>query len=262
MTVPSLSAHQIAPLLRTQLFGRNILCFAALDSTNREARRRASELPSGSVLIADEQTAGRGRFGKQWVSPAGEGLWMTALCRPEPKAAVGLFTLMAGLAACKALRAETGLDIRIKWPNDLIANERKLCGILGEILTAGSQGSTVIFGIGVNVSQTAFAPELSQTATSLYLQTGQLYDRSVLTAAVLNGLDEAYHDLVTRSRNKELIADCSALCATLGREVRVIRPDGEMTGKAHSIAADGALCVQTERGLIHVYAGEVSIRSV
>ena len=254
----SLSAADIEPLLHTRLFGRDILCFSTLDSTNREARRRADALSSGTVLIADEQTAGRGRFGRQWLSSAGEGLWMSVLFRPEIE--TSLLTLMAGVAACQALRAQTGLPVGIKWPNDLMINGRKVCGILGEILTGGE--NTVILGLGINVSQTVFAPELAHTATSLRMQTNRIYDRAPLAAAVLNVLDEAYHDLLKEKGASALVGACSALCITLGQEVRVMRPDGTMTGKADSIAIDGALRVQTDQGLVSVYAGEVSVRDL
>jgi BirA family biotin operon repressor/biotin-[acetyl-CoA-carboxylase] ligase len=214
----------------------------------------------GLAVLAESQTRGRGRLGRTWVSPPGKGLWLSVLLRPElrPSAATQL-TIAAAVALRRAVRALTGLEAEIKWPNDLLAGGRKVAGILTELSAELDRVRHVILGLGVDVNLTAadLPPELHATAGSLRLAAGQPVDRPALAAALLLELDRAYRD-VREGRFPALAEAWEEACVTLGRHVIVDVGPRRMEGRAEALDAEGALLVRTEHGhLERVVGGDV-----
>ena len=162
---------ELASMLHTQWIGTRLVYFDETDSTNTRARKLAEEgAPHGTLVVADRQTAGKGRRGKSWVSPAGTGIWMSMVLRPSmsPMSA-SMLTLIAGLAVVRGVKESTGLEAMIKWPNDAVLNGKKICGILTEMSTEVECIRYVIPGIGINVNMDGFPEEIKATATSARL---------------------------------------------------------------------------------------------
>lgn len=224
-------------------------------STNADvvtaARAGAGE---GLVLATEWQQAGRGRLGRTWSAPPRSGLTFSVLLRPTvPAASLGWLPLLAGLAAASALSRVTGVDLRLKWPNDVLAGERKLAGILAERM-----GDAVVLGIGVNV--TLRRDELpTATATSLALEGAEALDRDTLLRAVLRDLDRGYAGFVGhRGDPAGVRAAYRSASATLGREVRVLLPgDATLAGHATDVDEQGRLVVTGPHGSTAVAAGDV-----
>lgn len=241
-----------------------IIYLDEIDSTNREARRLGDVGASeGTVVIADRQTGGKGRLGRTWFSPAGMGIWMSILLRPElPSERVSGITLMAALSACRAIRSATGLNTQIKWPNDLVIEGKKVCGILTEAAVSDGQLKYAVLGIGVNVNQNEFPGDLPH-AWSLAMTAGHELDRKGLIECCLRCLKEDYERYVQSGDLRQLRREYEAYLVNLDRPVRVLSPEGEWTGVAKGITDGGELVVLNDRGeTIAVNSGEVSVRGV
>jgi BirA family transcriptional regulator, biotin operon repressor / biotin---[acetyl-CoA-carboxylase] ligase len=229
-----------------------VLRYESLPSTNTELARMASEgAAEGVAVLADEQTAGRGRLQRAWSSPKGAGLYFSILLRPRiPVDRWPLITFMAALAVGDALQEATGLRTDIKWPNDLLSGERKICGILSEAIETPA-GRAVIVGIGINLTQSAF-PE----ATSVAEATGVKPDREAILAALLSALTRWYSLL--NEREKIVAAWSSRSSYATGRLVQVNNGDELWRGTTCGVEPDGALRLRTVSGEIKVLrAGDV-----
>lgn len=240
-------------------FGCRIVSLPSVDSTNEEAKRQGDAgAPHGSVFVADEQTGGKGRLGRRWVSAPGSGLWFSILLRPDvlPSEITGI-TLLSAVAVCRGIQALTGCEARIKWPNDVVIGTKKVCGILTELSAEMEHVHYLIPGIGVNTSNGAFPPELSDRATSLKMETGQDIRRAVLLGKILEEFEELYNRYGVSSFPEEY----RSLCVSLGRPVSLQRGGRKLTGTAVGIAPDGALLVRTQEGEeIAVTSGEVVVQ--
>lgn len=193
----SIDATALQLALDTTVFGRKAVLLASTLSTQGDVLKLAEQgQAEGAVVIAEEQTGGRGRFGRQWFSPPGKGIWMSVLLRPDlPLQHTPQLTLLTGVAVCRAVRACSGADAGIKWPNDVLIDGRKVCGILLESTVEDHEVRYCIAGIGVDVN---FDPEdypedLTTIATSLKMETGHPVDRTKLTAAILTELEQLYY---------------------------------------------------------------------
>ncbi len=239
-------------------------------STNDDAKQLAAAgLPAWSVVLAEEQTAGRGRWGRTWQSAAGAGLWMSVLLRPEPAVAAraGLLPLATGLAVARVLR-DRGIQAELKWPNDVLCNGRKICGILCEAVSSGSCLTHIVVGIGLNLRQTAadFAAQWADTATSVALENPRLaaIERLEVAAALLSELRKAVTMMVTET--DRMLARYHDWSTLPGKTITVTRRggDGRLTqswsGIVRGFSADGALELETARGLIELASGEVTLR--
>jgi BirA family transcriptional regulator, biotin operon repressor / biotin---[acetyl-CoA-carboxylase] ligase len=234
---------------------RDVRVAAQTGSSNadllEEARSGAAE---GLVLVAEEQTAGRGRLGRAWSAPPRAGLIFSVLLRPEgvPPARLGWLPLLTGVAVATAVRDQTGVPARLKWPNDVLVGERKLAGILAE-----AHGDAVVAGVGLNV--TLGQEELPvPAATSLLIEGATSTDRAALLAAILTALARRYRTWRADPDGAELRAEYLRWCATIGREVRVELPGGAvLTGTAEDVDEVGRLAVRTPENLIRVGAGDV-----
>lgn len=260
-----ITGPELASMLHTQWLGKRIEYFPETDSTNIQARRLAEEgAPSGTLAVADCQKAGKGRRGRSWVSPPGTGIWMSLVLRPDIlPASASMVTLVAGMAAAKGIRAVTGLDAGIKWPNDVVVQGRKVCGILTEMSTEEESIRHVVVGMGINVNTEAFPEELLETATSLKLEAGAPVKRSPVIAAVAEAFEDYYSRFLETCNMELLKEEYNGLLVNRGRIVRVLDPGKEYQGKALGIGSDGSLLVEREDGKVEtVISGEVSVRGV
>lgn len=255
-----LPAHW-TPLLTTRALGRSINHYEhTLSSTNLVLKDMAKQgAPHGSLCLCERQTAGRGRLDRTWFSPEGQGVWLSVLLRPALKPEdAPLITFACALAMAKSVREVTGLDSRIKWPNDLVLNGKKLCGILLE-MGFDAQGMFVVAGTGLNIRKGAYPPELADQATSI-AEWADTPDRGAIIAAYLKALEDAVSSLeqegfagIAKAFRRE--------CITLGSQVHVLGA-ATFTGVAEDIDETGALLVRTEGELRRVLAGDVSVRGV
>jgi BirA family biotin operon repressor/biotin-[acetyl-CoA-carboxylase] ligase len=238
-----------------------VLRFESLPSTNTELARRASEgAAEGLAIVAEEQTAGRGRLQRAWSSPKGAGLYFSILLRPTISQNYWpLITFMAALAVGDALREAAGVETDIKWPNDLLSGERKICGILAEAIDT-SAGRAVILGIGINLTQNAFPPELANIATSVSEASGRPPDRKQILAALLAALSHWYRLLERPEQIVDAWSNRSSYA--LGKLVQVSNGDDIWQGTTCGVEPDGALRLRTTGGEIKVVrAGDVSCKS-
>ncbi|HSL20962.1 MAG TPA: biotin--[acetyl-CoA-carboxylase] ligase [Vicinamibacterales bacterium] len=247
---------------RPKRIGREILHEAEVASTNDIAAAHAARgAAEGLVIVADAQTAGRGRQGRTWYSPQGSGLYVSVLLRPGT--AARLLTLVGGLALCEALRESTGLPVEIKWPNDLLApgGRRKLAGILVEGSAVGRHVEHVVFGYGVNVRAMAYPPEIRDRATSLEEELGRPVDRDSVLEHTLAALDRRYDDLL-EGRAASILTRWLELSPTArGARVRWRSPAGERAGVTDGVDDTGALVIRTDLGVERVISGEVDLCS-
>ncbi|MBE6975866.1 MAG: biotin--[acetyl-CoA-carboxylase] ligase [Ruminococcaceae bacterium] len=241
-----------------------IHCFDCVDSTNTLAKQMALQgAPHGTVLIADRQTAGRGRLGRSFLSPGGMGLYMSVILRYDCAATELMhLTCACGVGACNAVEAVTGIRPGIKWINDLVVGTKKLAGILTELVFTGNQVCAIV-GIGINCRQRLedFDPAIRDMATSLATVTGEDVSTEVMAAAVLQALYQMDGQLF--SKKKELLSQYRADCITLDNEIRVVQGENSAYGHAIDILEDGTLLVAFTDGTQRaVNSGEVSVRGM
>ncbi|CDD61526.1 putative uncharacterized protein [Clostridium sp. CAG:505] len=251
--------------LKTKTMGQSIYFYEETDTTNNRARELALEgAPEGTLVVAEKQTAGRGRRGKVWESPLGTGIWMSLVLRPQiMPVEASVLTLLCGLATAEAIEAETGLSAGIKWPNDILINGKKAVGILTEMDCEMSEVHFVIPGIGINVNTTSFPPEIADIATSLYLECGKTVSRRRLVHKVLERLEEHYETFLRTGSFTAMLEDYRKHCITLGKEVHVLGRE-PFFAEALDITPEGELLVRrADNGKEEVvFSGEVSIRGV
>jgi BirA family biotin operon repressor/biotin-[acetyl-CoA-carboxylase] ligase len=238
-----------------------IVRFDSLPSTNLEAARRATEgAAEGLCVIASEQTAGRGRLQRQWVSPKGAGLYFSILLRPPfAQSAWPLITLMAGVAVSDALREACALETDIKWPNDILVNEKKVCGILAESVETPT-GRAVVVGIGINISSQSFPEELQSEATSIEIATGRRFELDIVLDALIVALTRNYKTLKLADGPETIVRAWLARSSYgEGKLVRVVESNATIVGTTRGLERDGALRVETSAGEIKlVRAGDVT----
>ncbi len=249
--------------LQTHSFGRRLKLLEVTSSTQEEARLLAEQgAQEGTLVIAEEQTGGRGRQGRKWFSPAHKGVWMSLLMRPKhPLSFAPKLTLLTAVAVCRAIRKVTGVDAGIKWPNDLLVQGKKVCGILIESVGEDEMIKYCIAGIGidVNVELAELPPELRTTATSLKIESGKTQSRARLIAAVMNELEQLYN-LYEEEGFAPIRHLWEALSVTLGKRVTVKTPQGELGGIAEALDESGALVLLDDTGkTITIFSGDVQL---
>ncbi|MCI0403198.1 MAG: biotin--[acetyl-CoA-carboxylase] ligase, partial [Acidobacteria bacterium] len=254
----------VPQLLRRRLegtpFARRIHHFFRIDSTNNAALALAAAgEPHGALVLAEEQTAGRGRLGRSWYSEKASGIYLSLILRPQLAVQQApLLTLVAGLAARDAVVEATGLEVDIRWPNDLLVNGKKFCGILTEMQAEGDRVRFVVVGIGVNVNHTRIPAELEGIATSLNLAGGRNCSRLELVAGLLRAFD-GYYNTLLQDGAAPLIARFGEVSSYAeGKRVRVTDPREEFTGTTAGLDLMGCLLVRRENGEVTpVLAGDV-----
>jgi BirA family biotin operon repressor/biotin-[acetyl-CoA-carboxylase] ligase len=251
----------VGPLLQGSLIGSPIHHYFTIGSTNTEAMNAGARgEPEGAVFLAEEQTAGRGRGDHSWESEPSVGIYCSALLRPALAPADVLpITLMAGLSTAEAVQQITGLRPDLRWPNDLLLNGKKFCGILTEMNSEVTRVRYVVIGIGINVNHKSFAGELAPIATSLRIEGGREWSRVQLTAALLKSLDNAYRELITdpaKSRSAIIRNFEQQSSYARGRDVRIEEEPG-LHGVTEGLDERGFLRVRTASGARAVLSGTV-----
>ncbi|MBR1407283.1 MAG: biotin--[Clostridia bacterium] len=257
----TLMAPVINKGLKTVWAGQAIRWLPETDSTNRVAREWAKEgAPHGALVVCDWQKAGRGRRGRTWETPPGEAVAMSVILRPQAHPSeVSLLSLAVALACCRAVEDVSGLESRIKWPNDVVCGGRKVSGILLEMDADEQTVHSVVAGVGINVHQKAFPEEIAKTAGALDPLSGRVLRRADVVRAFLARLEESE----ALRASGALMDAYLARSATVGRPVRVLAPSETFTGTAEAVTPAGALLVRREDGrLCEVLAGDVSVRGL
>jgi len=246
----------------TEVFGRKeIVYFPELDSTNRKAKELAAEgAPEGTLVVAEEQTRGRGRIGRSWHSPFQTGIYMSLILRPKlPPNEAPKITLVTGVAVAEALLAVTPLKPDIKWPNDILVRGRKICGILTETSTEMDAIDFVVVGVGMNVNTREFPDDLKEIATSVSLETGKTFDRVMLMREFLRQFEHLYTTFL-HSGFESIGKRWSELSILLGKDVSVHMIDRTCKGRVMELDRDGALIIKGEHGeLEKIYSGDIHI---
>ena len=255
-------AETLAAQVQTICLGRKIRAYQETTSTNDLAKEWAQAgAPEGSLVLAERQTAGRGRRGRKWQSRAGQNLLLSIVLRPQlPPERLPLVTLAAGLASADAMAPFVSpLAPSIKWPNDVLLGKRKCCGILVEsVFETPSRPPTVALGIGINVNQDAFPAPLSSKATSLLLETGRHVPRAALLARLLEQIERRYR--VLQNEEASIRADYEERLDDLGKPLalHLNDTDAPVCGTLHGIGPTGALLLKTDTGMRSFFAGEVT----
>lgn len=265
-----LSKSEIASRLHTKWAGRKLYYVDFTGSTNTDAKRYAEEgEPHGTTVVADMQTAGKGRRGRKWESPSGINAYFTILLKPSfaPDKA-SMLTLVMALAVAEAIEEVTALPVGIKWPNDIVINKKKVVGMLTEMSTTPEMDEIqyVVVGVGINVnmgSAEEFPEEIRQTATSLKLESGRQINRAVLIEHILTRFEHNYERFEQTLDLSGLMDAYQRRLVNVGAQVRVLDPAGEYVGISRGINQTGELIVEREDGSVtNVYAGEVSVRGI
>jgi BirA family biotin operon repressor/biotin-[acetyl-CoA-carboxylase] ligase len=242
---------------RAGIFTRQILWYAEVGSTNDVAARLADRgEPEGTLVVADAQTAGRGRHGRTWASPPGAGLYMSIVMRPAPTA-LGLLTIAAGVALADGIQAATGLQPQLKWPNDVYMGGRKLAGILAEAGSSSAGMPHVIVGCGINLMPAAYPADVAARATSIESELGRPIDRGLLLVECLAALHVRYRELQSNAHAVVIGRWRDRALSTLGRRVEWDVAGVTRHGVAEDIDDTGALLVRDGTGRARVISGEV-----
>lgn len=255
----------IESLLTTKWAGRILKFYDETDSTNVQAVREAENgAPHGTLIVADRQTAGKGRRGRCWESPADTNIYFTLILKPDfaPDRA-SMLTLVMAHSVNRSVKQETGLNCGIKWPNDIVVNGRKVCGILTEMRVEQAGIRHVVIGVGVNVGKQEFPDDLSERATCLEQECSSKVSRSSLLARIMKAFEEDYKTFIDWGNLYGLLDSYNQVLVNRNSSVRVLDPRGEYEGKALGITENGELLVETGNGeVVEVYAGEVSVRGI
>lgn len=260
-----ISAEEIRSRLDTRWAGTEVRYFKTIDSTNNKAKRMAEEGAShGTLVLAEEQTQGKGRRGKSWNMQKGSAIAMTIVVRPQirPEKA-SMLTLIMGLAVAKACRRLLNLDTMIKWPNDIVLNGKKICGILTEMSTEMNVINYLVIGAGINVNISHFPEEIQGVATSLKLETGKEMNRAEIIQECMSRFEEYYEKFMKTVDFSALQKEYNEILVNYDREVCVMEPGNEYSGISRGINDKGELLVEKADGTVTaVYAGEVSVRGI
>jgi BirA family biotin operon repressor/biotin-[acetyl-CoA-carboxylase] ligase len=256
-----LTPDMLRQRLKGSLFGKRIYHFFKTDSTNRVALELGhGGEPEGAVVLAEEQTAGRGRAGRVWHSERAAGIYVTLLLRPRlAPVQAPLLTMMAGLSTHAAIQAQTGLKLELKWPNDLLINGKKVGGILTEMHAEPGQVRFVIVGIGLNVSQEKFTGELGAIATSLRIETGKPQSRLELLVRLLREFENDYNQFLREGAASVTQKFAAISSYAEGKRVRVTNGMESFAGTTVGLGPEGLLRVKRDDGdVVTVIAGDVT----
>jgi len=258
MLEENLTPADISRNLKTDFIGKKVIAFPSLSSTNDIAKRQAKKgAREGTVVLAEEQTAGRGRLKRAWLSPQGS-IALSIILHPTPAQLPSLI-MVASLAVVHCIEKVSGLEAQIKWPNDVLINDKKVCGILIESDVRGSAVDYAVIGIGINVNlKPADFPEIAATATSLSQELGKELSRREVIRCLLVEAEKLH---LTLPEGDTVFREWRDRLVTLGKEVELISGKTSYQGVAESVASDGSLFLrQPDGSLIKIVAGDVSLR--
>ncbi|MBO6214134.1 MAG: biotin--[acetyl-CoA-carboxylase] ligase [Lachnospiraceae bacterium] len=257
--------NSIRNALKTRWLGKELVFMEEVDSTNEECKRRSRKgAGEGLVVIADSQSAGKGRRGRGWSSEKGTTISMSYLLKPDFSPDIApMLTLIMAMAAAEGISRVTGIDVGIKWPNDIVINGKKAVGILTEMTAEPDYIQEVVIGTGINVTVKEFPEAIRDTATSLYLETGKIFSRAQIAGEITTSFEIYYERFVKEGNLSRLTNAYNALCVNTGKRVRVLDPKGEYEAEAVGINERGELLVETDSGEVNnIYSGEVSVRGI
>ncbi len=248
--------------LKTEFIGKEIIHFSSIDSTNEYTKSIGKEEKDGVVVISEEQTKGKGRLGRQWHSSLGEGIWMSILLKPDILPYKTPFiTLVAGASMVKALN-DLGVKAFIKWPNDIIINNKKVAGVLTELSAEIERVNYVVLGIGINVKTMNFSKEIETIATSLYKE-GYNVSRLDIVIRLLENFESLYTQYINHNTKKEVLDICREYSAIIGQNIYTIQNGEKQLVTCLDINEEGNLIVKDINGKVkEIMSGEVSIRGV
>jgi BirA family biotin operon repressor/biotin-[acetyl-CoA-carboxylase] ligase len=259
-----LTLEELEPYLKTGSIGRTIFHFDSIESTNSKAKQLADlGEPHGTLVISEEQTKGRGRLGRTWVSPKYKGIWMSIILRPNLNPIEAVKLTQTAAAAVVLAAKDLGLETYVKWPNDIVINHKKVCGILTEMNAELTRINYVVVGIGINVNinEAEFPDDIKDIATSLRIQTKTTVNRQKLTAGILNNFESLFKKFIDKNDFKASIDICRENSALIGNEILVIGRENKTLAKALDIDEEGRLLVEYPDGKKEkLISGEVSIR--
>ncbi|MCY6958173.1 biotin--[acetyl-CoA-carboxylase] ligase [Clostridium brassicae] len=261
-----LTFEEIKDTLNTKYIGRNIVHLESVDSTNNEAKKLANkDVIEGTVVIAEEQTMGKGRLGRNWVSPKYKGVWMSIILTPDINPMnVPKVTQVAAASVIMGFK-KNGIEAFVKWPNDIVINGKKVCGILTEMSGEINKVNYVVIGIGINVNinEEEFPKEVSAVASSLKIQSGKTISRKEVVSSTLNYFEELYEEFITKENIDTSIKICKENSILLGKEIKVIERNKKLLAKALDLSDEGRLIVQYSNGKVEeIMSGEVSVRGI
>lgn len=262
MAAPDLMTEaEIKSLMHTEWVAKEVLYFDTIDSTNTKAQELAEKgYPSGTLVVADKQESGKGRRGRSWVSPSGTGIFMTLMIKPDinPNNA-SMLTLVAALAVAKAITSVTGEEAMIKWPNDIVVNSKKVCGILTEMNAQFDYINHIVVGIGINVHNESFPEEISQMASSLMIEAGgKRFHRAQIIAETMSYFEQYYDTFLKTQDLSALVREYDELLVNRNKSVRVLDPKEPFDGKAMGHHAEG----RADRGHMGIAQAGFKRRSI
>ncbi|TMW73570.1 biotin--[acetyl-CoA-carboxylase] ligase [Alteribacter natronophilus] len=257
----TLSVHQLESRLAETSFIKKVLHYPTIHSTQDTAHQLASEQAGeGTLVLSDEQTKGKGRLGREWHSPPGTGIWMSLILRPDIEVRnAPQLTLLTAVAVVRGIKQSVGLEPEIKWPNDILFNGKKAAGILTEMQAEPDRVHAIIVGLGLNVNQDFFPPELEHIATSLRMEKGKKVGRSDVLQAILEEWDWLY-SLFLKEGFAAIKPLWEAHALTMGREISARTPKETLKGIAVGIDEAGVLLLRTKDGkLHHIYSADIEV---
>lgn len=248
--------------IKTNYIGKKILHLDTVDSTNSELRRQLSIAQEGFTIIADKQQNGRGRLGRSWFSEDNGAIYMSILLKPEMSAdKVTQITLLCGLAVCNAINKATNIGAKIKWPNDVVVQNKKICGILCEGVFDGTNTNNIIAGIGINVQNSNFPDDIKDKATSIFTVTNKLFDKGYIVLNVLEELERLYEKYKTS--NLFFLKDYKKNCISLNRNISFIKDGKNISAFAYDIDDNGAIKARDMDGKVYtVNSGEITVQGI
>jgi len=254
-----LTEENFEKYLTAKYIGKSIIYFDQIDSTNLYAKKMGDTLDDGTVITCEEQKTGRGRLGKTWESQKGS-ICMSILIKPEIKLHhVSKITQVCAAAVSMALD-ELSINTQIKWPNDIIMNNKKICGILTEMKAEMNALTFIVIGIGLNVNNDSFPDEIQNTATSIFLETGSGFQKNIIAAKILNNFEILYDEFI-KDNYKTSLDICRKKSYVLGKQINLIENNIVKRAKAIDLGNEGELIVQYEDGRIdNIISGEISVR--
>ena len=253
-----MTTQEIQPYITSKIFGKNIFAYDVIDSTNIKAKSLIQH-GEGVVVIAEEQTTGRGRLGRSWISEPKKNLTFSIIIKPKilPNR-IGIISLYAGLSVAEAMKEITKLNPVCKWPNDVLLDGKKFCGILSEAVFKGNVLDSIIIGIGINVNQSDFPRELQLTATSLFISSGKEFDRFKVLASILEKLERNYA-LIQGGELNDVLQKWKKNTTMFGKEITINQNGCPITGIVERIDDDGGLILCTNKGEEKFLAGDITL---
>lgn len=257
-----LSSENITHNLTTECIGKKVIHLDTVGSTNDYAKEIGNKVNGGTLVISEQQIKGKGRLGRSWKSASGEGIWMSLIIKPKIEPFKTPFiTLVAGASIVKAL-SNLGVDASIKWPNDIILNNKKICGILTELSAEMERVNYIVIGVGINVKTMDFPDEIKEKATSLYKENYKLSRVDIVRQFCIE-FEKLYKAYILDQNKNDTLEICRNYSAVIGREVYIIKNNKKELVKCIDINDNGNLIIKDKNGHIkEIMSGEISIRGV